>query len=239
MNSAHLSLIENQASRFRQSIGISDTETIPLERLLLKLNVLTVYRPMSKSFCGMSLRSGEKRFMLINSNNPRGRQHFTIAHELYHLYIEQNPQPHICWLKDSKDISEKNADAFAQMFLLPANGVKQLVPDNELLSGEISIATVLKIEQYFSVSHQAAVNRLSDLRLINRQYREMLLALPIKETARSFGYDTSLYDSDGARLVCGDFAEKAKKLFDDEKISKGHYLELIHKIGINFDGEDD
>ena len=27
--------------------------------------------------------------MLINSNQPRGRQHFTIAHELYHLFIEE------------------------------------------------------------------------------------------------------------------------------------------------------
>lgn len=237
MKSLQSNIIENQASKFRQSIGVSDTEAVNIKSLLLKYNVLTVYRPLSERFCGMSLRSGDKRFMLINSKNPIGRQHFTIAHELYHLFIEENPKPHICWLNETKDVSEKNADCFAQMFLMPSNGLRQLIPDEEFLSGVISLATVLKIEQYFSVSHQAAVNRLSDLKLINRDQRTHLLSLPVKKTAREFGYNTSLYDSGNEGLVIGDFGKKAKDLYDAEKISVGHYIELMNKIGID-DWED-
>lgn len=233
MKVSHSNIIENQVSKFRQSIGISDTEAINLHSLLLKCNVLTIYRPLSESFCGMSLRSGEKRFMLINSNNPIGRQHFTIAHELYHLFIEEDPQPHICWLNGAKDDSEKYADYFAQFFLMPSNGVKQLIPDDELIHCVVSVATLLKIEHYFSVSHQAAVNRLSDLKLISRDQRNYLLSLPVKKTAREFGYNTSLYNSGNEGLVIGDFGEKAKNLFDAEKISAGHYFELMNKIGID------
>lgn len=233
MKTTQSNIIENQVSKFRQSIGVSDTEAINLNSILLKYNVLTIYRPLSESFCGMSLRSGDKRFMLINSNNPIGRQHFTIAHELYHLFIEDTPQPHICWLNGIKDDSEKNADFFAQVFLMPSNGVRQLIPDDELLNDTISVATVLKIEHYFSVSHQAAVNRLSDLKLINRDRRNYLLGLPVKKTAREFGYNTRLYVSGNEDLVIGDFGEKAKNLFDTDKISAGHYMELMNKIGID------
>lgn len=94
MKASLLNLVENQVSRFRQKAGLSDAEAVNLKSLLLKLNVLTVYRPLSDKFSGMSLKSGERRFMLVNSNQPRCRQHFTIAHELYHLYVDSNPMPH-------------------------------------------------------------------------------------------------------------------------------------------------
>ena len=95
------------------------------------------------------------------------------------------------------------------------------------------MATILRIEHYFSVSHAAALNRLCDMGFITKAERETLRALPVKKTAREYGYDTSLYAPGNQGLVIGDFGEKARKLFDEEKISEGHYLELLHKIGID------
>ncbi len=237
MKASLLNIVENQVSRFRQSVGLSDTEAVNLKSLLLKLNVLTIYRPLSEKFSGMSLKSGEQRFMLINSNQPRCRQHFTIAHELYHLFMDLNPMPNNCSAEGRKNDTEQCADAFAQIFLMPENGVRQLIPDNELLSGHVSLATTLRIEHYFSVSHAAVVNRLFDLKLIDRNEREHFLQYPVKKTARAYGYDTSLYEPGNEGLVIGNFGEKARKLFEKEKISEGHYMELLHKIGI-YDSED-
>ena len=138
MKAALLNLVENQVSRFRQMAGLSDAEAVNLKSLLLKLNVLTVYRPLSDNFSGMSLKSGDRRFMLINSNQPKCRQHFTIAHELYHLYVDPNPMPHNCSADGKKSDAEQCADAFALMFLMPADGVRQMIPDNELMSGHVS-----------------------------------------------------------------------------------------------------
>lgn len=233
MKASLINLIDSQVSRFRQRIGLSDTEAVNLKSLLLKLNVLTVYRPLSKSFFGMSLKSGERRFMLINSNDPRSRQHFTIAHELYHLFIEENPVPHKCSEDGKKDESEQCADAFALHFLMPDDGVKQLIPENELISGVVSLGTVIRIEHYFSVSRAATLNRLSDLKLIDRAAKEKLSTFPVIRSAREYGYDTSLYEPGNENLVIGDFGAKARKLFDEEKISEGHYLELLHKIGVD------
>ena len=237
MKAALLNLVESQVSRFRQEIGLGDTEAINLKSLLLKLNVLTIYRPLSEKFSGMSLKSGEQRFMLINSNQPKCRQHFTIAHELYHLFIDPNPMPHNCSAEGKKNDAEQCADAFAQMFLMPADGVRQMIPDNELISGHVSLASVLRIEHYFSVSHAAVLNRLFDLKLIDRKERDCYLQYPVKKTAKEYGYDTALYELGNENLVIGNFGEKARKLFEEEKISEGHYMELLHKIGIN-DSED-
>ena len=84
-------IIEKQVSAFRTDNGLSASEPVTLKSLLLKLNILTVFRPLSDNFSGMCLKDNSgHRFMLINSNQPRGRQHFTIAHELYHLFLNNN-----------------------------------------------------------------------------------------------------------------------------------------------------
>ena len=237
MKTTLLNYVESQASRFRQFAGLSDSEAVNLRSLLLKLNVLTLFRPMSDSFSGMSLKGNGQLFMLINSNQPICRQHFTISHELFHLFIEDNPVPHRCQAGGKKNESEKCADAFALMFLMPADGVRQMIPEDELKQGKVSLATALKLGQYFGTSHAAVINRLSDLNLIGRNEREQLSGISVKRACREYGYDTSLYESGNEGRVIGDFGEKARKLFEADKISEGHYLELLHKIGI--DGSED
>ena len=112
-----------------------------------------------------------------------------------------------------------------------------MIPDNELMRGNVSLASILRIGHYFSVSYSAVLNRLSDLNLIGRSERDLFKIYPVRKTAREYGYDVSLYEPGNENLVIGDFGEKARKLFDEEKISEGHYLELLHKIGID-DNED-
>jgi Zn-dependent peptidase ImmA (M78 family) len=181
----------------------------------------------------MSLRGSVKKFMLVNSNQPMCRQNFTIAHELYHLFIEQTPMPHGFQSEGKKSESEQCADAFALMFLMPADGVRQLIPEDELKTGKVTMASVLRLGHYFAVSHTAVLNRLLDLNLIGRVDRDSFMRYPVTRTAREYGYDISLYNPGNEGLVIGDFGEKARKLFDAEKISEGHYLELLHKIGID------
>lgn len=185
----------------------------------------------------MSLKGGDKKFMLVNSNQSRGRQHFTIAHELYHLFVEENPVPHKCSGDERKCESEQCADAFALMFLMPADGIRQMMPAEELIAGQVSLASIFRLEHYFGVSHKSVLNRLVDLNLLSRRERDSLADIPVKRTSREYGYDTALYEPGNHGLVIGDFGEKARKLFDEDKISEGHYLELLHKIGI--DGNED
>ena len=44
------------------------------------------------------------------------------------------------------------------------------------------------------------------------------------------GYDSDLYTPGNEGLVIGDFGSKARKLFDEERISEGHYIELLNLL---------
>ena len=49
-------IIEKQVSEFRRDNGFSLSEPITLKSLLLRLNILTVFRPLSENFSGMCLK---------------------------------------------------------------------------------------------------------------------------------------------------------------------------------------
>jgi len=227
--------ISIQAFDFRINQSLNDVEPINCKSLLLKLNVLTVYRPLSDDFSGMCLRKGDLMFILLNSNQTRGKQHFTIAHEFYHLFFQDDFKPHACNPGNTKgvDANEKMADAFASELLLPEMGLKKMIPLNELDQKEISISTILILENYFSVSHSALLIRLRNLDLITSKQYDLFSNLRIKQTAKEYGFGLSLYESGNEGVVIGDYGIKAKQLFSDMKISESHYYELMNSIGID------
>ena len=229
--------IEKKAFAFRQQNGLSSAEPIRLKSLLLKNNVLTLFKPLSESFSGMAIKLGaQNRFMLVNCELSLGKQHFTIGHELYHLFIQENFTAQKCSVgafDGAKDPEEYRADLFAAFLLLPEEGIKQMIPDEELRRGAtISIKTILKIEQYYSVSRRALLYRMLHLEFIPQAaYDEFSFA--VKRGASLNGYPTYLYEPGNANEVIGDYGVLANGLFEADKISESHYLELMSAIGFN------
>ena len=106
MKKLNLETAEILAGKMRSELlRVSDSEPLNMKTVLRQLNVMTLYRPLSDSLFGLSLLTPDKqhRFMLVNSNSRRGRQHFTIAHELFHLYYDENPKAHFCGLSADTD----------------------------------------------------------------------------------------------------------------------------------------
>ena len=219
---------DSLAAKFRSELGMGLAEPINTKTLIRKLGVTVVYRPLSENSFGISCRSGGKCFMLINSNSTRGRQHFTIGHELYHLYFDERPAPHICDGIASGE--ERNANRFASSLLMPREGLLAMVSNEEIAGHIVNLATVLRMEQMFGVSRMTLLIRLKDIGLIGQSCLDKLKVVPVKESAQQYGYDLSLYESGNAGLVIGDFGEKARLLFEQGKISEGHYVELLNMI---------
>ena len=107
---------ENEASRLRARFLLGDRLPVDIESLLVDQGIITVYTPMSDSFSGMCLKYDEQtNFILINSTMPMGRQNFTVAHELYHLFV-QDPnsyEVHSCDINNPQSTIEKHANSFA------------------------------------------------------------------------------------------------------------------------------
>jgi Zn-dependent peptidase ImmA (M78 family) len=229
--------IEKKAFAFRQQNGLSSAEPIRLKSLLLKNNVLTLFKPLSDSFSGMAVKIDDhNRFMMVNCEQSLGKQHFTIGHELYHLFIQENFKSQKCSVgifDGTKDPEEYRADLFAAFLLLPEEGIKQMIPDEELKRGaSITLQTILKIEHYYSVSRRALLYRLFNLEFISQAtYDEHTVA--IKKGAAQNGYPTYLYEHGNKNEIIGDYGVLANRLLEADKISESHYLELMGAIGFN------
>jgi len=228
--------LKKQAALFRDKSGLSATEPIQFKSLLLKLNVLTLFRPLSDNLSGMALKVDDMhRFIMINSAHPKGKQNFTISHEFYHLYVQENFSSMTCKTglfqkKNSSD--EYYADVFAANLLLPEDGVLELIPDEQLSKDKIKIETILKIEHFYQCSRIALLYRLKDLNLLSSNGLETF-AKSVKKSAAEHGYDTKLYEGQKETEIIGDYGIIAKNLFDKEKISESHYLNLMGDIGID------
>ena len=117
---------------------------------------------------------------------------------------------------------------------MPEAGICQLIPETELKHQKYFHCYSPKTRTLFSVSRSALLYRFAEHRAnIPKATRSSLAEIKVKHSARCFGYDTALYEAANEGLVIGDFGEKARNLFDNEKISESHYMELLSKISIN------
>ena len=220
---------EQIAGMFRAKTGINLSEPIGAKTLLRKLKITTMYRPLSENSYGISCKSKSGRmFMMVNSNSTRGRQHFTIAHELYHLFYDESPVPHMCGETISE--VERNANLFASALLLPREGLLSMLSPKEVSNRDLDLSTILKMEQLFEVSRINLLVRLKECNLISKAQFEEIKSIPVKKSAMEYGYDLSLYNPGNEGVVISDFGEKARILFERGKISEGHYLELLNLI---------
>lgn len=218
------------AIRFRNMLHLPQDAPFVVKEALEQLGILTVFRPLSDGSYGMSIKTGDGlRFMLVSSNSTIGRQHFTIAHELYHLYYDEKPTPHMCGV-DGKSPLEQSADMFASNLLLPRVGLLALLPESYSETRKLDIATIVKMEQKFQVSRQALLYRLRRLSVINEEQLQTLLSAPIRDVAMRRGYDTSVYEKGNDGLVIGDYQSLATDIFEKGLISEGHYNELLNAL---------
>lgn len=227
------------ARNFRQENGLSYAEPLKLKSLLQKLNVLTIYKPLSSKFSGMSIKidSQEKafRFMLINSEHPVGKQHFTICHEIYHLFYQDNFKAVVSnagSFNKKGNQEEYNADIFASFLLLPEDGVWEMIPEAERHNNKIKIGTVLAIEQYYGSSHTALLFRLLNMGLIENSRKEEF-SNGIMAMARKFGYSTSLYEKGNVNEVIGDYGALAYKAWEEGVVSESAYFGLLKDLGVD------
>lgn len=227
--------IEKQAINFRNAHGISSSSSLNLKSLLLKLGVTSFFKPLSSDFSGMAIKSGTDRFMLINTSQNLGRQNFTICHELYHLFIQEDFTSETT-LKvgqfNKLDINEMHADLFASYLLMPQEGIYSMISNKEIDSRNISLDTVVKLEQYFQVSRMAMLYRLKNLNLLDSNTLDEYSRGIIKSAARR-GYSDELYTKSNHSEFIGSYGDLANHLVETEKISEGDYYSLMMDIGID------
>ena len=230
MNDADLM---TKAERLRKYFGEDNNSPIDIFALAQDIETLTiVYYPLGSKISGMCIKGADKRCTIsLNSAMTLGRQRFSLAHELYHLFYDDSMKS-VC----AKSIGvgsevEKMADTFAAYFLMPraalADKADSLIAKHD---GKINLQDIIRIEQYFGVSHQAAVHQLSNCGYINREDRDALLNISVRQQAEAMGFSSDLYrPSPDDRRYCtyGHYIDQADQLLSRDIISQGKYEELL------------
>lgn len=223
-----------QASLLRARFGEDSISPIDVFAMALSIEKLTiVYYPLGEKLSGMCIKGQEDNSVIaINSDMTLGRQRFSLAHELYHLLYDDT-MISVCAKKMNigKEV-ERSADMFASYFLMPEAAL--ILQAEKLTHGipgkHVSLDDVIRIEQFFRVSHQAAVLRLVHTNYLDEEEATDYLNAHVRSRAESLGLSADLYKPaiESERFITyGNYLNQAKQLLARKLISRGKYEELL------------
>lgn len=229
MNMLDKMALSNKARDLRERLGEDADSPLDIFAIVQNIEDLTlVFYPLSKNISGACYKGEDSKLILINSNMSVGRQKFSLAHELFHIYYDDEMATRVSLSEiGSGDRKEREADQFASYFLIPQYALKKLI--NNKMNKKLSLDEVIKLEQYYGVSHQAMLYRLLDENFISKDERDSMQSGIITKAAR-LGYDTRLYypSSEEEKIHCyGYYINRAENLLEEDLISIGKYEELL------------
>ena len=83
--------INENAITIRERFGVDEKSPVDIFGLMENQDELTtVFLPMSDGISGLCIRAGSNQIIAINSRLSKGRQQFTAAHELCHLFFHKD-----------------------------------------------------------------------------------------------------------------------------------------------------
>lgn len=220
-----------QSIELRKKLGEDEFSPINIFTLVQNIDNLTlVFYPLGKNISGICYKGKKSSVITINSTMSRGRQCFSLAHELYHLYYDRELVSSISRVSfDAKDETEKKADQFASYFLIPSYSLYDRIKKIKGKKKKLTIEDVISLEQYFGVSHLAMLYRLKEEGELSsfeiNEYKQNVINI-----ANRLGYDVSLYypsDEKNQSKVYGYHIKQIERLYNEEKISTGKYEEVL------------
>ena len=219
-----------KAQELRTRLGVDANTPVDIFSLINLIPGLTLlFYPFSEQISGICWQEGTIRLIALNSTMSYGRQRFSLAHELYHLYYDSGDGFIVCTSRfDGKSDVERDADQFASYFLAPYNSLRTAVR-GRLSDGPLSLNAVIELEQYYGMSHQAMLWRLvSEDYLTGKQADDY--STGVIAAARMLGYPESLYHASPRheqRKTYGHYLKQVDRLKKLNAVSDGKLDELL------------
>lgn len=221
-----------KAASLRKQLGVDLQSPIDIFPLVYAIDRLTVvYYPMGDRLSGICIKGQKSNVIAINSAMSVGRQRFSMAHELFHLFYDANLATSVC----SKNIgsgcqTEKDADRFASYFLMPPDTLTDVILKiKKKADDKLTVNDIVRLEQYFGVSRQAILIRIIEENELTFQEADSMRH-NIIITAGCLGYDDTLYKPSSPEkqyMTYGYYIQQSDEIFKKELISSGKYEELL------------
>lgn len=224
--------INAQAIEIRRKFDEDEVSPVDVFTLVNQIPYLTlVMYPLGNHISGMCIKNDKANLIAVNSGMSYGRQRFSLAHELYHLFYDNDVKSTISSISlESTDENEKKANQFASYFLAPYGALRKAVMElTQSKSQPLTLKNIISLEQQYGMSHQAMLCRLVDDGYMTSVEANVVKPGVISE-AKRYGFDDSLYlptDSDKQMRTLGYYLQQADTLYESEVISTGKYEELL------------
>jgi Zn-dependent peptidase ImmA (M78 family)/transcriptional regulator with XRE-family HTH domain len=148
----------------REELGLGRAPIADIAELAeLHFGIDVVSWPTGKGVSGLLVKGDEVALMLVSSSFPKGHQRFTAAHEICH-YLLSDPENIIFEheLFDKESHREKRANAFAECFLLPMEGLAEVIGGRG-----IDPSVIAELMRHFGVSYQGLIWRLRSIQILS------------------------------------------------------------------------
>jgi Zn-dependent peptidase ImmA (M78 family)/transcriptional regulator with XRE-family HTH domain len=215
---------ERVAEQERRRLSIGNAPIGDLTDLIAKQGIWTASASLDPAISGLFLRHRSIGFaILVNEGHNRARNRFSYAHEYAHALLDRDSAVTVSSRENASNLVEMRANAFAAAFLMPAEGVSDLLQSLDKGQGSRTERTLFDVAgdrrmdaeirpaagsqrityqdaavlgHHFGVSYQAAVYRLKSLHYVSAPQADELLV------NESFGRDylkalSMLEDIDG------------------------------------------
>jgi len=212
---------EHIAKEERRRLGLGSSPIGDIAELIAGQNVWASSANLPANMSGLFIHHESIGLAIfINGNQGHARNRFSIAHEYAHALFDRDCDKTITVSSENNNsIKEKRANAFAAAFLMPEEGVRDLLktlhkgaptreekiiynPTSEektkvsmrsnSKSQQITYQDIAFIAYHFGVSYQAAVYRLLNLSLINQSEGKRLLEL--EDLGRNYLQELGMLD---------------------------------------------
>lgn len=221
--------INAKAVELRKQLGEDENSCIDIFALATQIKDLTLMLyPMGNNISGICIKNEGANLIAINSEMSYGRQRYSLAHELYHLFYDSSDGISISAKSfENRNENEIIADWFASYFLAPYNALRFAIQKRN--PNQLTMRDIISLEQNFGISHQAMLLRLYQEDYINRATYDAMSSGVIY-CAKQYGYDDTLYlplSEDKQKRTYGNYILQAEELKNQNIISQGKYEELL------------
>lgn len=157
----------------------------------------------------------------------KGRCRWSLAHAYAHFLAHRNKAT-ISTNDDSqrKPESERFADSFAKYFLLPTSSITQRFNALYQTQGKVTPADLVKLAHYYSVSFDALVMRLEEMRLIPSGVGERLKerGFKVEEAGKLLGLDEM---AESTETLPQRYIKLAVEAYDQAELSEGELAKFL------------
>ena len=245
---------ERMAEAERQRLDLGTAPVPDMPDLLERQGIRTVLAALPDDVSGLMLQDAAAGILVaVNAGHPPLRRRFSFAHEYAHALLDCPQRGTVSRTRDSANLPEVRANAFAASFFMPKTGVERFfqgmakghAPHEQEFFDEagtvrasarhapgnrdVTLYDAALLAHYFRVSRAAAIYRLKRLHLIDHATFAALQEQERNNAGTAIAQWLDLPEPDPAEArgrVQGRFLALAVEAYRRETITRGKLREL-------------